>query len=602
MPLTVHHPIRLVLMAALLSLAPLVSSPTTAKDGAGKPTADTKPKKNNQKVGQTVANFILPDHAGKQVALADLKDARFVVAVFMGTRCPIGNAYVPTLIDLQKDYADKGVRVIGINPNLSDSTGDIGKHVEKFKVTFPVLVDSEQRVADLFGAQRTPEVFVLDSRRTIRYRGRIDDRFGYLYKREKSRKQELKAALDELLADKTVSVSSTEPVGCLITRKNRLKEQGTITYARHVSRILQQKCTECHHDNTAAPFSLVNYDLARNWSSTIKEAVVQRRMPPWHADPRYGHFSNNMRLTQKEIDTLVGWIDNGMPMGETCDLPPKKEYGDGWVIEKPDAIFKMPREYTVKAKGTVRYQYFVTPTNFKKDMWVQAAEARPGNRSVVHHIIVYYRQPGSRKTRGLQSIVGTAPGEDPEIWPVGTGKRIPAGSELVWQLHYTPTGKVETDRSEVGLVFCKEPPRRHVRGKAAINFRFKIPAGASNHQVVSSTTFSRNAELLSLMPHMHLRGKDFLYRAHYPDGKKEILLSVPGYDFNWQHRYRFAKPFQVPAGTRVECVAHFDNSTDNPANPDPDNPVRWGDQTWEEMMIGFINYVDAPRRSRRSRR
>ena len=269
------------------------------------------------------------------------------------------------------------------------------------------------------------------------------------------------------------------------------------------------------------------------------------------------------------------------------------------MIGKPDAVFKIPREYTVKAKGTVRYQYFVTPTNFKEDMWIQAAEARPGNRSVVHHIIVYYREAGSRKTRGLRSVVGTAPGEDPEIWPVGTGKKIPAGSELVWQLHYTPTGKVETDRSEVGLVFCKEPPKRAVKGKAAINFRFQIPPGASHHQVVSSTRFARDAELLSLMPHMHLRGKDFLYRAHYPDGKKEILLSVPGYDFNWQHRYRFAKPFQVPAGTRVECVAHFDNSTDNPANPDPKKPVRWGDQTWEEMMIGFINYVDAPRRSRR---
>ena len=593
---------------ALLALAPLVAATSLANQPADKPANPANPTGQvgeraepgkpgkPSKLGQAIPNFILPDHAGKQVALADLKDARFVIAIFMGTRCPIGNAYVPTLLDLQKDYAKQGVRIIGINPNLSDSTADIRTHVKKFKITFPVLIDSEQRVADLFGAQRTPEVFVLDSRRTIRYRGRIDDRFGYLYKREKSRTQELKAALDQLLDGKPVTVANTEPVGCLITRKDRLKEQGSITYARHVSRILQNKCADCHHKNTAAPFSLLDYDDAKNWSSMIKETVVQRRMPPWHADSRYGHFSNDMRLTLKEIDTLVAWIDNGSPMGDTCDLPPKKEYGDGWVIGTPDAVFKMPNTYTVKAKGTVRYQYFVTPTNFKQDMWVQAAEARPGNRSVVHHIIVYYRTPKTSRLRGLPSIVGTAPGEDPEIWPLGIGKKIPAGAELVWQLHYTPTGKIETDRSEVGLIFCKSPPKREVHGKMALNAGFRIPPGAANHKVVSSSRFSRPAELLSLMPHMHLRGKDFLYRAHYPDGRSEILLNVPGYDFNWQHRYRFAKPFQIPAGTTIECVAHFDNSTGNPANPDPGKTIGWGRQTWEEMMIGFIQYVDAPRR------
>ncbi|MFP6767458.1 MAG: redoxin domain-containing protein [Planctomycetaceae bacterium] len=585
-------PTRFGLLPTLLALLVTVTSATAENAPAKQADAPGR-------IGQAVPNFILPDHAGRQVALADFKDARFVIAVFMGTRCPIGNAYVPTLLDLQKDYRGKSVRVIGINPNLSDSVKDISTHVEKFKLTFPVLVDSEQRVADLFGAQRTPEVFVLDRRRRIRYRGRIDDRFGYLYKREKSRRQELKSALDELLGDKAVSVSITKPVGCLITRQDRAKQAGSITYARHVSRILQQKCAGCHHANTAAPFSLTSYDEAKNWSATIKETVVQRRMPPWHADPRYGHFSNDMRLTQAEIDTLVAWIDDGTPMGKVADLPPKIQYSDGWMIGKPDVVFKMPREFTVKAKGTVRYQYFVTKMDLKEDVWIQAAEARPGNRSVVHHIIVYHRPAGSGKNRRRQSIVGTAPGEDPEIWPLGTGRKIPAGSELVWQLHYTPTGKVETVRSSLGLIFCKTPPRRSVKGKAAINFRFKIPPGASNHRVVSSVDFSRDAELLSLMPHMHLRGKDFLYRAHYPDGKKEILLSVPGYDFNWQHRYRFAKPFRVPAGTKIECVAHFDNSIENPANPDPKKLIGWGDQTWNEMMIGFVNYVDASRRSRR---
>ena len=253
----------------------------------------------------------------------------------------------------------------------------------------------------------------------------------------------------------------------------------------------------------------------------------------------------------------------------------------------------MPREYTVPASGTVEYQYFITPTNFEQDMWVQASEARPGNWSVVHHIIAFIREKGSTQTRLLPSVAGFAPGEEPTIFPVGVGFKVPAGAEIVWQVHYTPTGKVETDCSEVGLIFCKETPSRPIRGGGAINFRFNISPGDGNHRVVSSTRFAKDVELLTLMPHMHLRGKDFRFTANYPDGTSEILLNVPNYDFNWQHRYRFAKPLRIPQGTTIECVAHFDNSPDNPACPDPTKTVRWGDQTWEEMMIGFYTSVDA---------
>jgi peroxiredoxin len=579
-------------IVAFVAMFCLISgNPSQAEE---KPTTSKKkpvPKSQSTEIGRNIAAFVRPDSAGKQVSLTDFKDAKIVVVVFMGTECPIGNAYVPSLIALQKRYTDKHVQVLGINSNLSDSADSIAKHIKEYKLSFPVLVDSDQVVADQFGAQRTPEVFVLDAKRNVRYQGRIDDRFGYVFKREKSRRQDLEEAVKDLIAEKEVAVSQTEPVGCLITRRERLKNKGQITFAKHVSRIFQNRCAECHHPGTAAPFSLLTYEDARNWSETIKETIVQRRMPPWNADPRYGKFSNDLRMTTEEIDTVVAWINNGAPLGDKNDLPKPREYAEGWTIGKPDVVFKMPREYTVKANGTVRYQYFVTPTNFEKDVWIQAAEARPGNRSVVHHIIVYHRKPKSLRRRGT-SIVGTAPGEEPLIFPAGTGRRIPAGSELVWQVHYTPTGKVEKDLSEVGFVFCDKPPQREVKGKAAINFTFKIPPGDGNYKVVSSTTFRQDAELLSLMPHMHLRGKDFLYKAVYPDGRTEILLNVPTYDFNWQHRYRFATPLKVPRGTRIECVAHFDNSEDNPANPNSKDTVRWGDQTWEEMMIGFINYVD----------
>jgi peroxiredoxin len=544
-------------------------------------------------IGRRMPDIVLPDATGEQVALSDFNEAKALVVVFMGTQCPIGNAYVPLLGDLQKRYQQQSVEVIGINANPSDSAESIARHIEEFTVGFPVLVDKDQMAVDLFGARRTPEVFLLDRRRHVRYRGRIDDRFGFTFKREAARQEDLEDALKEVLAGKPVTVAEVEPEGCLITRRELLPDKGEITFTKHVSRILNERCAECHHPGTAAPFSLLSYDDAKNWSEMMKEVVVQRRMPPWDADPRYGKFKNDLRMTNDEIGTLVAWIDNGAPQGDLKDLPEPRVFADGWTIDEPDIIFAMPEEYTVKATGTVEYQYFVTPTNFKEDVWVQASEARPGNRKVVHHIIAFVREQGVTGTTNLPAVGGFAPGEEPMVWPAGVGFKIPAGADIFWQVHYTPTGKEEKDRCEVGLVLCKEPPQRAAKGGGAFNFAFSIPPGAESHRVVSNKKFSQDVELLSLMPHLHVRGKDFRYTAHYPDGRTEILLSVPNYDFSWQHRYRFAEPFPIPKGTTIECVAHFDNSANNPANPDPTKEVRWGDQTWEEMMIGWYSHVDA---------
>ncbi len=543
-------------------------------------------------IGGTIPDFVLPDSTGKLVAWSDFRESRAVVVVFLGTQCPLGNAFVPVLNDLQQRFSAQGVQVIGINSNLSDSQPMIAEHAAKFQVAFPVLVDEQQRVADLFDARRTPEAFLVKDSK-ICYRGRIDDRFGYNFKRAEPKRRDLEEALQQTLAGEDVAVAETEVEGCLITRKDRLPHRKEITFAKHVSRILQDRCAECHHPGTAAPFSLLTYEDARNWAEPIKETVVERRMPPWNADPRHGSFANDLRMKGEEIDTLLAWIDNGMPLGDPQDLPPPREFAAGWLIDQPDVVLAMPEEYTVPATGTVEYQYFVTPTNFTEDVWVQASEARPGNRAVVHHIIAFVREKGVKGTKNLPMVAGFAPGEEPMVFPAGTGFKVPAGSEIVWQVHYTPTGKVETDRCEVGLVLCKERPPRQVRGGGAFNFSFQIPPGDGNYRVESKAEFSKDVELLSLMPHMHLRGKDFQYTAVYPDGRREVLLSVPKYDFNWQHRYRFAQPPRLPKGTILECVAHFDNSADNPANPDPNKTVRWGDQTWEEMMIGWYSHVDA---------
>lgn len=553
----------------------------------------TNAKSAKKILGRRIPDFVLPDSAGKPTAFSDFSEAKHVVVVFLGTQCPIGNAYVPVLNELQTRYRDSAVQIVAINSNLADDAEAVARHVKDFSVRFPVLFDERQIVADIFGARRTPEAFVLDRRRHIRYRGRIDDRYGYDYKRTTARRNDLEEAIKELLAGDEVSLAETEPAGCVITRRNRIAGKGEITFAKHVSRILQKNCADCHHPGTAAPFSLLKYEDAANWAGMIRETVLERRMPPWSADPRYGHFDNDLRMSDEEVDTLILWIDSGMSLGDPKEQPVPKQYANGWQLGKPDMIFRIPDEYTVQATGTVEYQYFVTPTNFKEDVWVQASEARPGNWDAVHHIIVFVREKGGQRKQGLPAVGGFAPGEEPKVLPPGVGFKVPAGAELVWQLHYTPTGKVEKDRSEVGLYLCKTIPERESRGGGVFNFRFSIPPGAEKHRVVSEAIIPRDVELISLMPHMHLRGRDFKYTAKYPDGSSEILLSVPNYDFNWQHRYRFTEPKPIPAGTKLECVAHFDNSIHNPANPDPTMAVRWGDQSWEEMMIGWYATVDA---------
>ena len=581
--------------AAWLGVALSASLILQAVTGATGESPAKEKKATGTVVGRKIADFILPDWKGQRVALSDYSEKSVLVLFFMGTACPIANLYVPELSSLQREQGTKGVQVIGIHSNAGITRDDLVKHVKEYKVGFPVLHDADQRFAALLGASRTAEIFLLDRQRVVRYHGRVDDRFGYTYKRDEPRRRDLREALTEVLAGKKVTVADTEPLGCLITHRRRAQGLTEVTYAKEVSRIIQRRCHECHRPGMIGPFSLLNYESAVEWTDMMKEVVTQRRMPPWHADPRYGDFSNNRRMPQEEVDTLVAWIDSGAPFGDRKDLPPPKKYAEGWVIDEPDIVFKLPEEVTVPADGVVPYLHFNVPTHFKEDVWIQAAEARPDNRAVVHHIIVFSRDPKAKSRRGRngQFVAGTAPGDPPLILPPGMAKKIPAGHELRFQMHYTPTGKVEKDRSSIGMIFYKgkTPPKAIARTRGIMNFRFEIPPGDSSYRVESSYTFRRDAYVFSLMPHMHWRGKDFVFRATYPDGRNEVLLSVPAYDFNWQNTYRFTTPMRAPKGTRIDCVAHFDNSKDNPANPDPTKAVRWGDQTWEEMMIGWMGYT-----------
>jgi Copper type II ascorbate-dependent monooxygenase, C-terminal domain len=423
----------------------------------------------------------------------------------------------------------------------------------------------------------------------------------------------------------------------------------SITFAKDIAPILNHNCVACHRADNIAPMSLRTYEEARPWAERMLEKIVSRQMPPWHAARTEIQFSNERRLSDEEIRKIVAWVDQGAMAGDPKDLPPSPTFSEAWQIGEPDAIFSMEKDYNLEADLTDHYLYFRIPTNFKEDRWVQAVEFRPGNRKVVHHAVAYIETPehvaqeqrlnpsgstastvwslldtqlpsielmdgttrrikpdapivndgcsvreseeiGGRNNSDVLSVY--APGREPDVWPPGTAKKIPAGSNIVLQMHYAKArGKVEKDRSSVALIFAKAPVQKMVGTRSIMNQLFAIPAGAENHEVTACWTYQRDVELISFMPHMHVRGKSMKYEVVYPNNKRQTLLDVPDYDFHWQTLYTLKKPLLIPSGSRIKVTAHFDNSERNMHNPDPTKVVRQGSATIDEMMIGFVNYV-----------
>ena len=418
------------------------------------------------------------------------------------------------------------------------------------------------------------------------------------------------------------------------------------TFYKDVLPVLQKNCQNCHRPGEAGPMSFLSYESTRPWAKAIKAAVATKKMPPWYADAHYGKFSNDRTMSAAEVNTLVSWVDSGAKAGDPKVAPKPISFVEGWAIGKPDVVLEMPQTFHIPASGTIDYQYIMIPTNFPEDRYVQFAEARPSDRERVHHIIAFIMdkenpmlkqmKPGvpfvpaefEREARkraqeeaakgggqqqaqgrrrgggeegggegggigGGDFLVGYAPGAPPQTLKPGQGKLIKAGSSIVLQVHYTANGKEGVDKSRIGLIFATEKPTQRVLTLASQNNRFVIPPGDPNYQVVSTMTLQKEATLTGLLPHMHLRGKDFEFRAVYPSGETEVLLRVPHYDFSWQLWYVLDQPKTLPAGTKIECTAHFDNSPNNAANPDASKTIRFGEQSWDEMMIGFFDVAVA---------
>ena len=409
------------------------------------------------------------------------------------------------------------------------------------------------------------------------------------------------------------------------------------TFSKDVAPILYENCTSCHRPGEIAPMSLLTYQEARPWARAIRDNVTNGIMPPWHADPAFGKWANERRLTAQEKDIISRWVAAGAPEGDRKDLPKPPEYAKGWMIGQPDAVVMMEKDYAVAAQGEIPYQYFEVQTNFKEDKWIQAFEVRAGNRNVVHHVLVYARWPEQTRppqvfrqqnppgpmsptmvkemeeakknpqfaqqqressTRRGILIAQVAQGTDPTVFPEDTAMLLPAGTVVTFQIHYTTNGEAQTDRSSIGFKFAKQAPAKIARAAAMLNPRFMIPAGAPDHAVEARLEFVEDVTIYNLTPHTHLRGKSWEHTITYPDGRSEILLSVPKFDFNWQTDYVFAAPLRVQKGTILKSVAKYDNSKENKANPDSTQNVYWGDQTWEEMQYtGFFYTIDKEART-----
>lgn len=549
-----------------------------------------------------VDDFTLLDHEGRSYRLSYYGDRKAVVLFVQGNGCPIARNAIPALAALRAEFAPRGVVFFGINANPQDDRATVAREVREFGIEFPVLLDETQLVAESLGVTRTAEVFLIatDGWRVV-YRGPVDDRLHYGAQRP-PRAHHLRDALRALLEGKPIETPVREAQGCLIHFPKRESSNGgeRISYAETIAPLLAERCVVCHRPDGVAPFAMTSWATVRGWAPMIREVVRTRRMPPWHADPHVGRFANAIGLSVDEQRVLAHWVEAGAP--RDGDRDPLAESAPGpapeWALGRPDLVLAAS-EQEIPATGVVPYRYETIDVPTPRDAWVREVDLQPTNPRVMHHGLAWVVYPEGRElppTEGPSFTAGMlaayVPGREVLPLPDGGGYFLPAGSKLRFQLHYTTTGRPERDVPRVALYLSDEPLAHELKTGAVARFDFEIPPGAADHRETAERTIERDILVHHLTPHMHFRGKSMRYEAHYPDGRSETLLSVPDYQFNWQRRYVFAEPKQIPAGTRLVVHAAFDNSERNPANPDPTARVRYGEQTFEEMLFGYFLYRD----------
>ncbi len=592
------------------SPAAVVVEKNASKDAAGTP--------DNAKGLAQLFEQRFPLAESGSIVLRELFGANATVVVFLSTECPISNGYIPTLNQLAADFAERGVKVIGINSNDGPSLHDLRAHRKEFAISFPVVKDAGAVVADAMQATHCPHAAVLDVKGKVRYLGRVDDRYSRRGGAATDvQRFDLGIALEEVLADKSVTVDRTKVIGCPIMRRSvTTPTSAAVSYAEHVAPVLQQYCENCHRTGGIGPFALQSFEQARMWADDIREFTANRQMPPWLPEDGAGDFHNRRAMSAEAIAVIDKWVEFGCAEGDRSKLPPARKYADDWAFGTPDLIVRPSEPFSVPADGKDIYRCFVIPTDFDVDQFVQAVEVRPGNSRVVHHVIVFLDTsrrceqldakdpgPGYSTSAGFPGFLpagglgGWAPGNLPRKLPDGVAKVLPSKARLVVQVHYHPSGKTEEDQTEIGVFFNKEKVTRVVRVIPVMPFGgpwsgMRLPAGDDNAEVRCTITLPRDAMALNVTPHMHLLGKDMALTATLPDGEILPLLKLRRWDFNWQESYQYREPVRLPKGTKLDLVAHFDNSAANPANPNhPPKDVHWGENTVDEMCIAFLELV-----------
>jgi mono/diheme cytochrome c family protein len=577
-----------------------------------------EPPPSVEKLNTKIGNVALVDAAGKPFNLHDLKNHKAIVIVFLSFECPVSASYSKDLADLHATYASKGVFFVGVDGSDDLDAAAIAAKAKEFGLPFPVYKDTKSVAADAVKAAVSPEAFVLDHNFYLRYRGRIDDAWSARLKRNRQTTSfDLKAALDELLAGKDVKAPATRAVGCPIPRERANVEAGKVTFYRDVLPILQTNCQGCHRPGEVGPFSLMTYQQAVNWADDLKEYTQSRKMPPWK--PIDGPaFHNARKMSDRDIATIAAWVQAGTPQGDPKDAPPARQFVDGWQLGKPDLILTIDEDIVIGASGKDMFRCIVLPTGLTEDKYVTAVEVRPGNPRVLHHTLNFIDLSG--KARELEKkekarekkpdeqdsgpgytvsmgvgftpqggLAGWAPGQIGRHLPEGTGYFLPKGADVVVQLHYHRTGRVEKDRTQIGLYFAKKPVTTRFEGMVIAGRFLAIPKDDERYPVRGAIETLTDCTLYSVMPHMHMLGREIKVTVTPPEGKPFTLVAIKDWDYNWQETYFLKEPIILKAGTRMEVEAFYDNSNKNPNNPfRPARIVWFGEQTDNEMCFIFL--------------
>ncbi|MEY3228736.1 MAG: hypothetical protein RLZZ536_3355 [Planctomycetota bacterium] len=591
----VNFILLIVLTVVLVPAAPSAAAEQSPDSGSARL---LKPAEHG--VGQFIADLEFQDLQGRMLRLSDFRQSKALVIAMTSTSCPLSRKYLPTLTAMAQQYGQRSVQFVLVNSIRTDDRQAMQTAAAGLPAGVPYIVDADEALLRRLQVVSTTDVLILDPARTVLYHGAVDDQYGVGYALDQPKRRFLADALEAVLAGRTPATAATTAPGCVLEADAAVAEPTAVTWHNRISRILQQRCMECHRSGGVAPFALQTVAEATAHAGMIKQVVSDRTMPPWFAAnaPQHTVWANDRSLTEAERRDLLAWLDGGRPEGHPEDAPQTKEWPAEWSQGPPDEIVQLPQPIRVKATGKMAYQYVNVTWTGQQDRWVRGYEIQPTDRGVVHHVIVNVLEPGQQSSRREEGVGGYwaayVPGNSGQMYPAGFARRLPAGATFRFQIHYTPNGTATSDQLRVGLYFADSEPKYEVSTIPLARVNLSIPPHAANHVETLTRPVPMDIPVLAYMAHMHVRGKAFRFELQDPDGVRSTLLDLPKYDFNWQLRYDLQEPQVLKQGSKVILTAVYDNSADNPANPDPSRTVRWGDQTDEEMMIGYVETYAAP--------